>query len=160
LSARAHTSSSGRTPEGNEADGSILVDGSFMGLLSCVMFGYRADNEPRSDSANAPAGSGPGRDFTASRTERDPAGTQGMLHWSGAGVASWYDLAVAVLEEGRAAGLVTGHPRILPLTTADYPTPASRPASSVLETGRTRRLLDLPAVHWRAELRAMLGELR
>ena len=92
--------------------------------------------------------------------ERDPAGTNGMLHWSGAGVASWYDLAVAVLEEGRAAGLVTGHPRIMPLTTADYPTPASRPASSVLETGRTRRLLDLPAVHWRAELRAMLGELR
>ena len=92
--------------------------------------------------------------------ERDPEGTGGMLHWSGAGVASWYDLAVAVLEEGRALGLLDARPRILPLTTADYPTPASRPASSVLETGRTRRLLDLPATHWRTELRAMLGELR
>ena len=83
----------------------------------------------------------------------------GLLHWSGAGVASWYDLAVAVLEEGGALGLVGARPRVLPLTTAQYPTPAARPASSVLETSRTRTLLGLPAVHWREELRAMLGEL-
>ena len=84
----------------------------------------------------------------------------GTLHWTGAGAASWYDLAVAVLEEGRALGLVTGRPRIVPLRTEQYPTPARRPASSLLETSRTRELLGLPPTHWREELRAMLGELR
>ena len=83
----------------------------------------------------------------------------GTLHWTGAGVASWYDLAVATLEEGRALGLVSGRPRIVPLTTAEYPTPARRPAASVLATARTRALLGLPPVHWREELRAMLGEI-
>ena len=86
-------------------------------------------------------------------------GATGTLHWSGAGVASWYDLAVAVLEEGRSLGLVAGSPRVSPLRTEQYPTPAPRAASSVLETSRTRERLDLPAVHWREDLRAMLGEL-
>ena len=87
-------------------------------------------------------------------------GATGTLHWSDAGVASWYDLAVAVLEEGRALGLVTGRPRVRPLRTDQYPLPAPRPASSVLETGRTRDTLGLPAVHWREELRTMLGEIK
>ena len=86
-------------------------------------------------------------------------GASGTLHWSGAGAASWYDLAVAVLEEGRALGLVAGRPRVVPLRTEQYPTPAPRPASSLLETSRTREILGLAPVHWREELRAMLGEL-
>jgi len=83
----------------------------------------------------------------------------GTLHWSDAGVASWYDLAVAVLEEARALGLLTARPRIVPLRTDQYPTPAARPAVSVLETSRSRERLGLPAVHWREELRLVLGEL-
>jgi len=83
----------------------------------------------------------------------------GTLHWSDAGVASWYDLAVATLEEGRTLGLVRGEPRVVPLRTDQYPLPATRPAASLLETSRTRELLGLPAIHWREQLRTMLGEL-
>lgn len=84
---------------------------------------------------------------------------EGVLHWSDAGVASWYDLAVATLEEGRAAGLVTGNPRIRPIATADYPTPAARPTYSVLDTAGSRERFGLDAEHWRGGLRDMLGEL-
>jgi len=83
----------------------------------------------------------------------------GIMHWTGAGVASWYDFAQAIMEEGVAAGLLEGPVRVSPLRTDQYPTPAARPPYSVLETSVTRAELELPAVHWREELRSMLQEL-
>jgi dTDP-4-dehydrorhamnose reductase len=83
----------------------------------------------------------------------------GILHWSDAGVASWYDFAVAIQEEARARGLLDGEIPIVPIRTADYPTPARRPAYSVLDTAATRTLTGLPAVHWRVQLRGVLDEL-
>ena len=47
---------------------------------------------------------------------------------------------------------------ITPIRTADYPTPAKRPAYSVLDTASTRTLTGLPAIHWRTNLRKMLKE--
>ena len=85
--------------------------------------------------------------------------SNGILHWTGAGVASWYDFAQAIMEEGLALGLLE-HPLVIkPLRTDQYPTPAARPTYSVLETTITRTELKLPAVHWREELRRMLREL-
>ena len=43
-----------------------------------------------------------------------------------------------------------------PITTADYPTPAQRPSYSLLDCSETRRVLELPAVHWRQALRQLL----
>lgn len=83
----------------------------------------------------------------------------GIMHWTGAGVASWYDFAQAIMEEGLAAGLLENPVRINPLRTDQYPTPAARPSYSVLETSITRAELELPAIHWREELRRMLQEL-
>ena len=86
--------------------------------------------------------------------------TKGKLHWTGAGVASWYDFAVAIYEEGRALGLLDKDVTIKPLTTEQYPTPAMRPAYSVLSLGDTWDALDTQADHWRVELRKMMGELQ
>lgn len=83
----------------------------------------------------------------------------GIMHWTGAGVASWYDFAQAIMEEGLAAGLLETPIRINPLRTDQYPTPAARPSYSVLETSVTRAELNMPAIHWREELRLMLQEL-
>lgn len=83
----------------------------------------------------------------------------GIMHWTGAGVASWYDFAQAIMEEGLATGLLDKPIRINPLRTDQYPTPAERPSYSVLETSVTRAELELPAIHWREELRKMLQEL-
>ena len=83
----------------------------------------------------------------------------GIYHWTGAGVASWYDFAVAIAEEATAAGLITRAVNVMPLTTEQYPTPARRPAYSVLELQETWQALNMTPPQWRTELRTMLKEL-
>jgi dTDP-4-dehydrorhamnose reductase len=48
---------------------------------------------------------------------------------------------------------------VLPIATADYPTPARRPAYSVLDTAKLRRDFGIAPPDWRDGLRAVLGEL-
>lgn len=83
----------------------------------------------------------------------------GIHHWTDAGVASWYDFAVAIQEEALGLGLLERAIPIVPITTADYPTPARRPSYSVLDKSATWMLLGGPAPHWRVQLRRMLKEL-
>lgn len=85
--------------------------------------------------------------------------TTGIIHWTGAGAASWYDFAVAIAEESQALDLLPADITINPLTTEQYPTPAARPHYSVLELTRTWNQLGINAVHWREDLRTMLKEL-
>ena len=79
-----------------------------------------------------------------------------ILHWSDAGAASWYDVAVAVGELGLELGLLERMAQVTPITTVDYPTPAQRPSYSLLDCSLTRQELGLPAVHWRQALRQLL----
>jgi dTDP-4-dehydrorhamnose reductase len=90
----------------------------------------------------------------------DAAGATGFHHATDAGAASWYDFAVAIAEEALALGLLPAMPVITPIRTQDYPTPAARPAYSVLDKTSTWALLGAPAPHWRESLRAMLSELK
>ncbi len=83
----------------------------------------------------------------------------GILHWTDAGVASWYDFAVAIQEEALGCGLLTRAVPVHAITTAEFPSPARRPAFSVLDTTATTRVLGVVPQHWRANLRLMLGEL-
>jgi len=80
-----------------------------------------------------------------------------ILHWSDAGVASWYDFAVAIGDLGVVAGLLERTARVLPLTTADYPTPAQRPSYSLLDCSSSRAALGLKPLHWRAALAEVLS---
>jgi dTDP-4-dehydrorhamnose reductase len=83
----------------------------------------------------------------------------GIHHWTDAGVASWYDFAVAIAEEGAALSLVAPTVIVTPIATADYPTPARRPSYSVLDKSSLSRHGMVPA-HWRRRLRAVLGEMQ
>jgi len=83
-----------------------------------------------------------------------------ILHWSDAGAASWYDFAVAIGELAKAAGLLERPTRVLPITTADYPTPARRPSYSLLDCSTSRQALDLKPVHWRKALGQVLAQLQ
>jgi dTDP-4-dehydrorhamnose reductase len=83
----------------------------------------------------------------------------GILHWTDAGVASWYDFAVAIQEEALAAGLLARAVPVRPLATEQVPTPARRPAYSVLDKRSAWDALELPAVHWRVQLRQAVREL-
>lgn len=86
-------------------------------------------------------------------------GATGTLHWTDAGVASWYDFAVAIQEEALALGLLDRAVPVLPIATEDYPTPARRPRWSVLDKQATFALVG-PARHWRVELRDALAAMR
>jgi dTDP-4-dehydrorhamnose reductase len=81
------------------------------------------------------------------------------LHWSDAGAASWYDFAVAIGELGVTSGLLDRAAQVNPISTADYPTPARRPAYSLLDCTVTTELLEMPLVHWRQALGQVIDQL-
>jgi dTDP-4-dehydrorhamnose reductase len=85
---------------------------------------------------------------------------RGIHHWTDAGVASWYDFARAIAEEGLAAGLLQREAEVLPITSFEYPTPAQRPGYSVLDRTSTEAMLQITAVPWRENLTRMLMELK
>ena len=84
----------------------------------------------------------------------------GIMHFTDAGVASWYDFAVAIHDLGRAAGLLDTDVAMTPIPASAYPTPAARPAYSVLDKAATWDLLGYTAAHWRHELAAMILKKR
>jgi dTDP-4-dehydrorhamnose reductase len=86
-------------------------------------------------------------------------GASGIHQCSDNGVASWYDFAVAIQEEALALGLLKKAITIRPIRTAQYPTPAKRPAFSVLDKQQTESLLEKPFPHWRESLRLLIAEL-
>lgn len=85
-------------------------------------------------------------------------GATGTFHHCDDGAISWHEFAVAIAEESHALGLVARIPTIRPITTAEYPTPAQRPAYSLLDCSDTRALLGYASVPWRDNLRLMLKE--
>lgn len=84
----------------------------------------------------------------------------GIYHWTDAGVASWYDFAVAISEEAATIGLLDEPAEVRPIATEDYPTPARRPIFSVLDTRATVDAIGIQPLHWRANLRRVLGEIQ
>lgn len=84
----------------------------------------------------------------------------GTYHYTNSGVASWYDFAVAIFEEARLLNFPLQIERVIPITTCEYPTPATRPSYSVLNCGKISRLMETYPPHWRQSLREMLQEFR
>ncbi|WP_165723981.1 dTDP-4-dehydrorhamnose reductase [Pseudoalteromonas sp. Z1A2] len=86
--------------------------------------------------------------------------TATILNWTDAGVASWYDFAVAIQELAIEQGLLTKSIPISAIPAASYPTPAKRPAFSVLNKAQTEEISGVKTVHWRTQLKEMLTELK
>lgn len=84
----------------------------------------------------------------------------GIFHWTDAGVASWYDFAMAIKEEGLLTGLLSKSIPIFPVSVDEYPTPAKRPMYAVLDKRSMWQATGIIPVHWRVQLRLMLKELR
>lgn len=86
---------------------------------------------------------------------------QGTYHWTDQGVASWYDFAVAIQRLALQNGMLNNKIPIKSIATTDYPTPAARPAYSVLDKSKTLAALPtIAAVHWQEQLALMMDELR
>lgn len=84
---------------------------------------------------------------------------KGVYHWTDAGVASWYDFALAIVEEAASVGLVPKAIPVVPIGSDAFPSKAKRPSYSVLDKRSTWASLSMTADHWRHTLRAMLQEL-
>jgi dTDP-4-dehydrorhamnose reductase len=74
----------------------------------------------------------------------------GIYHLSGRGRASWFDFARAIFEGA-------DRPRVMPITTAEYPTSARRPASAVLATAKLEEVFGIALPDWRQTLAACKG---
>ncbi|MCW0375734.1 dTDP-4-dehydrorhamnose reductase [Xanthomonas sacchari] len=98
-------------------------------------------------------------DVTARVLAQRTALPSGTWHLTATGETTWHGFAEAIFAEAVAAGLLPRAPRVLPITTAEYPTPAKRPAYSRLDVSRLQRDFALELPQWRDGLRQVIGEL-
>lgn len=83
----------------------------------------------------------------------------GIYHFTNTGTASWYDFAIAIFDQARSLGFPLTVQRVIPISTADYPTLAKRPAYSVLSGDKTASLLGSYPQSWQQGLQQMLVDL-
>ena len=83
-------------------------------------------------------------------------GLSGIHHWTDAGVASWYDFAVAIAEDATVLKQLPTRRAIKPIRTIDYPAPARRPAFGVLDKTASWEAIEMTSPHWTIALRAVL----
>jgi len=97
-------------------------------------------------------------DATA-RVLRDGAARSGLWHLTPAGHTSWHGFAEAIFAGAVARGLLARAPEVEAIATSDYPTPAKRPAYSVLDCGAFQRDFGIALPHWRDALDGVLDAL-
>ncbi len=76
----------------------------------------------------------------------------GLYHVAAAGETTWHGFAEAIVAGMRDAGEEVRTTRVVPISTADYPTPAARPAYSVLDCSKLRETFGVTLPDWRESL--------
>ncbi len=74
----------------------------------------------------------------------------GIYHFSNEGVCSWYDFAIELVSMQQITCTIS------PILSAQYPTPAKRPAYSVLNKNKIKTLLGISIPHWRESLSKLI----
>ncbi len=90
---------------------------------------------------------------------QDRARMQGVFHLAAAGNTTWHGFAEAIFEGAVRAGLLARAPRVEAIPGSEYPTPAMRPAHSVLDTAKLAETFSIHLPDWRVGLDLTLGEL-
>jgi dTDP-4-dehydrorhamnose reductase len=80
----------------------------------------------------------------------------GTFHLTAGGETSWHGFARAILDAWPDPALRSR--RLLPITTAEFPRPARRPAYSVLDPGRVDAAFGVRLAHWQDQLARVLAE--
>ena len=83
----------------------------------------------------------------------------GTHHLVASGATTWHGFASAIFAQAVDRGLLARAPRVLPIATADYPTPAQRPAWSLLDNHGFQQLFDFPLPDWREGLDKVIASL-
>ncbi len=82
----------------------------------------------------------------------------GIFHWTDAGVASWFDFAVAIRDEALNQGILVERTHVLPVGSDEYQTAARRPSLCLLDKKKAYLELDMPVLHWCTALKAMFTD--
>ncbi len=88
------------------------------------------------------------------------AAQPGIYHWNDGGAITWFEFAKSIRQFGLELGLLENPAHLTPISTADYPTPATRPAYSVLSRQSTIDTFGVRPSNWSDELRSVLNALR
>ena len=80
----------------------------------------------------------------------------GIYHFSNSPACTWHEFACEVFEQAVKTATLNKAPLVKAITTADYPTPAQRPAWSVLSSRKVESLLGVNETLWKAELKPVL----
>jgi dTDP-4-dehydrorhamnose reductase len=83
----------------------------------------------------------------------------GTHHLVASGVTTWHGFASAIFEQAVAHGLLARAPRVVPITSAEFPTPAHRPAWSVLDTTGFRETFGVALPDWQVGLHSVIAQL-
>lgn len=97
-------------------------------------------------------------DVTATALRAPPR--TGLWHLTAAGRTTWHGFAEAIVRHGHAAGLVATAPRVVPIATAEFPTPAARPAYSCLDVACLERDFAIQVPAWDTALQGVLAGMR
>lgn len=87
------------------------------------------------------------------------AGARGLYHLAPQGQTSWHGYAEAIFAGAVARGLLARAPQVEAITSGDYPTPAARPAWSVLDSSKLERDTGLRLPGWQQGLDEVLDQL-
>ncbi len=89
-------------------------------------------------------------------SEALPEEAYGTFHYTGGGAVTWHGFAEQVFD--LAAQNIGRRPKVEAITTAEYPTPAKRPANSVLDCGKIGRTYGIMQRPWEESLKEMLAK--
>jgi dTDP-4-dehydrorhamnose reductase len=87
----------------------------------------------------------------------DDAALRGVFHLAGTGEASWADFAIEIFAASAALGGASS--AVSRITTADYPTPARRPANSRLSSAKLQQIHGVTMPHWTSSTRSVVERL-
>lgn len=97
-------------------------------------------------------------DVTAQALQHS-GGLSGTWHLTANGETSWHGFAEAIFAEAVAAGKLARAPKVEAITTAEYPTPAKRPAYSGLDVSKLEADFGIALPSWQAGLKRVIAEL-
>jgi len=80
----------------------------------------------------------------------------GTYHYSGQPVTTWHGFTEAIFKQAEELKMIDKRPRVEPITTAEYPTPAERPLNSILDCGKLAQQLGIGPSDWQPGLEQVL----
>ncbi|GGY14335.1 NAD(P)-dependent oxidoreductase [Rhodanobacter panaciterrae] len=83
----------------------------------------------------------------------------GTYHLVASGATTWHDFACTIFEQATAQGLIPRQPRVVPIGSAEFPTPAVRPAWSLLDNRGFQQHFDFPLPDWQHGLNEVIRQL-